>query len=78
MVEIGSYDATTRFSELLEKVREGETFTITRHGRPSAELRPVGRRPAAEREALVERMKRFQAGHSLEGTSVRELIEEGR
>ena len=78
MIEIGSYDAKTRLSELLEKVREGETFTITRHGRPVAELRPVGRRAAAEREALVERMKRFQAGHSLDGASVRELIEEGR
>ena len=78
MAEIGAYEAKTRLSELLERVREGESFTITRHGQPIAELRPIGHRSAAERKALVERMKRFQRGHSLVGTTVRELIEEGR
>ncbi len=78
MIEIGSYDAKTRLSELLEKVREGESFTITRHGQPIVELRPVGQRSATERKALIERMKRFQQSHSLEGASVRDLIEEGR
>lgn len=78
MTEIGAYDAKTRLSELLEKVREGETFTITRHGQPIAELRPVGYRSPTERKALVDRMKRFQQGHSLGGATFRELIEEGR
>lgn len=78
MIEIGAYDAKTRLSELLEQVREGASFTITRHGQPIAELRPVGGRSAAERSALVDRMKRFQRSHSLGGTTVRELIDEGR
>jgi prevent-host-death family protein len=78
MTEIGAYEAKTRLSELLEKVREGKSFTITRHGHPIAELRPVGQRPAAQRKALVERMKRFQAEHRLDAKRIRGLVNEGR
>jgi prevent-host-death family protein len=39
--EIGAFEAKTRLSELLEEVRRGRTFVITRRGRPVAELRPV-------------------------------------
>ncbi len=34
-------DAKTRLSELLDRVEAGEEITITRHGRPVAQLRPV-------------------------------------
>lgn len=47
--EIGAYEAKTRLSRLLEKVRRGQTFYITRRGRRLAELRPAlaeGGRPA--------------------------------
>ena len=47
-MEIGAFEAKTHLSELLEKVRGGRTFFITKHGRPMAELRPVSvvaRRP---------------------------------
>lgn len=37
-----TYDAKARFSEVLRKVREGRTITITYHGEPVAELRPLG------------------------------------
>jgi prevent-host-death family protein len=36
-----TYDAKARFSELMRKVREGRTITITYHGEPLAELRPL-------------------------------------
>ncbi len=39
--EIGAFDAKTRLSELLEQVRKGATFLITKRGHPIAELRPV-------------------------------------
>lgn len=39
--EIGAFEAKTRLSELLEKVRQGAAFSITKRGRPVAELRPV-------------------------------------
>jgi prevent-host-death family protein len=44
--EIGAFEAKTRFSEVLEEVRRGRSFVITRRGRPIAELRPVA--PRAE------------------------------
>jgi prevent-host-death family protein len=38
-----TYEAKTRFSELLKKVREGRTITVTYHGRAVAEIRPLDR-----------------------------------
>jgi prevent-host-death family protein len=46
--EVGAFEAKTRLSELLEQVRQGAVFFITRRGQPIAELRPVNlpeRRP---------------------------------
>lgn len=39
--EIGAYQAKTHLPRLLEEVRRGRTFFITRRGRRVAELRPV-------------------------------------
>jgi prevent-host-death family protein len=78
MSEIGAYEAKTHLPELLKRVERGERFVITRHGRAVAELRPVGGAPRGHVAAIVRRMKRFQAGHSLGGASSRELIDEGR
>lgn len=36
-----TYEAKARLSELLKQVRGGEVVTITHHGEPVAELRPV-------------------------------------
>lgn len=41
MIPVGSYEAKTKLSELLERVVQGETFEITRHGQPVAKLTPV-------------------------------------
>ncbi|MGQ0673456.1 MAG: type II toxin-antitoxin system Phd/YefM family antitoxin [Hyphomicrobium sp.] len=43
MATIGACEAKTKFSELLERVENGERLTITRHGKPVAELVPVRR-----------------------------------
>ena len=42
MAEVGAYEAKTHLSRLLERVEKGERFIITKHGRPVAELKPVG------------------------------------
>ncbi len=42
MVRIYStYEAKARFSEILRQVREGKTVTISYHGEPVAEIRPL-------------------------------------
>jgi len=53
-MEVGAYEAKTHLARLLERVQRGERVTITRRGRPIAELHPVGQRdPAALRAALA-------------------------
>lgn len=47
MKTIGAFEAKTRLSELLERVRQGQTFRILRRGQPVAELRPVS--PSGEK-----------------------------
>jgi prevent-host-death family protein len=45
---IGAFDAKSHLSELLEQVRKGQVYHISKRGRPIAELRPLsetGRRP---------------------------------
>ena len=39
--EVGAFDAKTRLSELLELVAGGQSFIITKRGKPVAELKPV-------------------------------------
>ncbi len=38
-----TYDAKARFSEVLRRVREGRTVTVTYQGEPVAEIRPLDR-----------------------------------
>lgn len=38
--EIGSYDAKTKLPEILRRVQQGMSFTITNHGKPVADLVP--------------------------------------
>ncbi len=47
--DIGAFEAKTRLSELLEQVRRGRVFRITRRGKPVAELRPVAEGPRRPR-----------------------------
>lgn len=46
-----TYEAKARFSELLRKVRSGRSVTITYHGEPVAELRPI--QPTGTAEARI-------------------------
>lgn len=61
-----TYDAKARFSEVLRRVREGRTVTITYHGEPVAEIRPLdrGEGTAARLEWLRSRgvLERASAG----------------
>ena len=76
---IGTYDAKTRFSELIERVAGGEEFTITRHGSPVARLIPVKKTSTPEeRRAAIEKMRELAEHNSLGGLKIKDLINEGR
>jgi len=75
--KIGAYEAKTHLPALLERVAQGERFTITKHGRPVARLVPIERTGADRRRETIERLKRFREGQTLD-IPVKQLISEGR
>jgi prevent-host-death family protein len=80
MENIGSFEAKTHLPQLLERVANGEEFTITKHGKPVARLVPtLTAKAKPDVRAAVEAMKQFRKGRTLgEGLTIRDLIEEGR
>ena len=78
MSEIGAFEAKTHLPRLLRRVLRGERFVITKHNQPIAELIPYRPRDTDKIREAIEGLKEFQRTHSLEGLSVREMIEEGR
>jgi prevent-host-death family protein len=78
MDSVGAYEAKTHLAELLARVRQGERFTITKHGVPVAVLQPTDPGQARELSDVIAEIRSFRRGRTLDGLSVRELIEEGR
>ena len=77
--EVGAYEAKTHLPRLLERVRQGETITITKHGTPVARLVPI-KQPGRQQTVseAIEELLEFRKHHKLDGLTIRELIEEGR
>jgi prevent-host-death family protein len=77
--QVGAFEAKTHFAQLLDRVEQGETIVITRHGRVVAKLAPAvddDRRARAEAAAAL--ILDNSKGMTLGGLSWRELREEGR
>lgn len=73
---VGTFEAKTRISALLEQAARGEEITITRHGKPIARIVPVATGDA-RLEGTVARLKTFRRGRRLgDGLSVKALIVE--
>jgi prevent-host-death family protein len=58
---VGAYEAKTKFSELIARAEKGESFVVTKNGRPVARIDPIEdvRRLAEARaagERILERM----------------------
>jgi len=76
---VGSYDAKTRFSELLELAESGREITITRHGTPVARLVPIKHHSTPEqRRANIQKWLQTSRGLSLGKLKIRDLVNEGR
>jgi prevent-host-death family protein len=78
MNTIGLFDAKTHLSALLERVAQGEDFTITKHGAPVALLVPAASRRKKDPKKVAERIRALRRGARLEGVTIRQLLEEGR
>lgn len=57
---VSAADANRRFSEILRKVRDGRSVTVTSHGKPVARIVPISahdRTSDGAREALLTRLR---------------------
>lgn len=79
-VTVGSHDAKTNLAQLLDRVENGATIVITRHGAPIAKLSPF--EETADRSSIqraIDNIRLIQKNHTLgAGLSVEDLINEGR
>jgi len=78
-MEIGTFEAKTHLSALLDRVAKGEIITITKHGIPAAMLVPVDlSRHTLSHAEIVEGMRALRKRVKAGKMSVREMIREGR
>ncbi len=75
---VGVYDAKTRLASLIAQVENGESVTITRHGKAVARLVPVEVEQEMTVKEALEGLAEFRKSHTLDGLSIREMIDEGR
>ena len=78
MKTVGAYEAKTHLSQLLDRVINGESITITKHGVPVAVLQPPESTRKADPREVISKLREFRKKCKLEGDSIREMIEEGR
>ena len=78
-LEIVSFEAQTKWSELLRGVQAGQRYTITLRGEPIADLVPSEGARVFDPAIAVEEMRQFmKAAPRTEGLNIKALIEEGR
>lgn len=79
--EVGSFEAKTHLSELLDRASRGEKIVITKRGKPVAMLGPP---PVEEKKDIKKIVKEMLAYRDKHGPTlgpdltVRQMIEEGR
>jgi prevent-host-death family protein len=76
--EIGSYEAKSKLPEFLRRVRAGEKFVITHHGKPIAELTPPAAALRRSAASAVELMLAFPRMKGVKGDDVKAMISQGR
>ena len=72
METVGAYQAKTHLPKLLERVRRGESVTITKHGHPIARLVPVAADGEERAEQAANRIRSRR--RRLEGAPLAELV----
>ncbi len=78
MNTISSYEAKRKLFELLDRVADGERITITRYGVPVAILVPAPTKQRCAADDVIAEIKQFRQEHSLNGLSLRDMIDQGR
>ena len=78
--KLGTFEAKTHFSKIIEKVENGSDFIITRRGKPIAKIIPFKQEPEITRSEAIAKlmeMRKFYRGES-GSFNIRDVIKEGR
>jgi prevent-host-death family protein len=78
---IAASEAKAKFSELLDRVQRGESFSITLHGEEAAKLVPARRSSREEIQAVIAEIKSSRRLLNPPGKPklrIKDLINEGR
>ena len=78
MATVGTFEAKTHLTSLLDRVAAGEQITITRHGTPIARLVPVQPGSPKQLSETIARLKQFGKGQTLGSIKLKDLISQGR
>ncbi len=78
MKTVGAFEAKTHLAELLQEASEGETILITRRGVPLAKLVTANQPEKQDLKEVVCNLREIRKGARLKGTTLLELIDEGR
>ncbi len=78
MIEIGTFEAKTHLSSLLEKVSRGEEVVITKRGKAVARLVPAGQADQSRVSATINELLTLRKEVTLHGADWKELRDEGR
>jgi len=57
---VGAYEAKTKFSELIARAERGESFVITKNGRPVARITPTETFDREKARQAIERLRQFR------------------
>ncbi len=78
MIEVGTFEAKTHLSALLEKVSQGQEVLITKRGEPIARLVPAQRSDRTQVAATIDTVFEFRKGMKLDGLDWKALRDTGR
>jgi prevent-host-death family protein len=75
---IGTFEAKTHFSQIIEKVEQGQDYMVTKRGKPVAKIIPFNQKTESLAEGIrqLAEYRKFWKGD--EPFNIREAIEEGR
>lgn len=77
MNKVGAYEAKTHLPQLLDRVKRGERFVITKHGQPVAELVPVAGNDPERTKMAIEDLKELREDLKQRGVRLKDLLGKG-
>ena len=78
METVGAYHAKTHLPKLLERVAQGDSVVITKHGVPVAILQPFDHEKRIDTASVIAELRQFRSHNNLDGLTIKDMIAKGR